>query len=101
MGRRVSPEEIEEAIRLSGLVEEVAVFGVPHELMGQMVSAVVVPQAAVKNIKKSLLEYCDTHLTTFMTPRNTIVRDMLPRTPNGKVDYESIKMAEFCEEAGN
>lgn len=92
-GYRVSPTEIEEALYATGQVGEAAAFGVPHTVLGQAVVAVVTPQSAEGIDERALLAACRESLPTFMVPsRIEIVRDPLPRNPNGKIDRKLLAM---------
>ena len=47
-GYRVSPTEIEEVVFASGLVDEVAAIGLPHETLGQSITLLVKPANGAK-----------------------------------------------------
>jgi acyl-CoA synthetase (AMP-forming)/AMP-acid ligase II len=89
-GYRVSPTEVEEAIFQSGVVSEVAVFGVPHAELGEAIVACVVPIAAPLPTA-ALLEHCRRELPTYMVPRAIECVTSLPRNPNGKIDRGVLK----------
>jgi acyl-coenzyme A synthetase/AMP-(fatty) acid ligase len=86
-GYRVSPTEIEDVVGASGLVAEVAAFGVAHPVLGQ---AIVVLATAIEGAAleaAALLAACRARLPAYMLPSMVDVRDKpLPRTPNGKID---------------
>lgn len=87
MGVRVSPEEIEGLIRESGLVRDVAVVGVPNDLTGQMVVAVVTVPEGVPDPRPAIKAFARGAMSAYMLPREYKVLDELPLTPNGKTDY--------------
>jgi acyl-CoA synthetase (AMP-forming)/AMP-acid ligase II len=93
MGARVSPGEIEELLFASGLVREVAVFGMPHDLIGDEVWAAVVARAPDQDVKRELDRYARPLMSPYMLPRRWLVLPALPRTSNGKVDYPGLKAA--------
>jgi acyl-CoA synthetase (AMP-forming)/AMP-acid ligase II len=93
MGVRVSPDEIEELLFASGLASEVAVFGMPHDLMGDEVWAAVVAKGPAQDVKRELERYARPRMSQYMQPRRWLVLQALPRTPNGKVDYPGLKAA--------
>ncbi|MCB1338169.1 MAG: AMP-binding protein [Maritimibacter sp.] len=89
-GTRVSPDEVEGLILATGLVDEVAIVGVPHEMVGHQITAVIVPRgdekAALRGLKISARET----MSNFMRPMVWHVVERLPRNPNGKVDYPKV-----------
>lgn len=92
MGVRVSPSEIEEVLYESGLVHEVAVVGKPHELLGDEICAMVVPvESEQSDIVPQLMAFARNKMSPYMVPRRFLVRDALPKTTTGKVDYPAIK----------
>jgi len=91
MGMRVSAGEVEDLLHRSGVVREVAVFGVEHDLIGDEVWAAVVPADGVENAPTQLKNYARTVMSQNMTPRRYLVRPSLPRTHTGKVDYLRLK----------
>jgi len=94
-GYRVSPGEVEEEIQSSGLVTDLAVFGLPHPLLGQgiVVIAEANPETNGEPDSKALLRYCQQNLPNFMVPHHIEWHKTLPRNPNGKIDRNSLKNA--------
>jgi len=100
-GERISPKEIEFAIcNLSG-VAEAAVVGVPDEVMGQAVKAVVVAEGGATLTSNDVLKHCSKNLELFMVPKYVDVVEDLPRTPNGKIDRKALARSHNSEGAGN
>jgi acyl-CoA ligase (AMP-forming) (exosortase A-associated) len=90
-GYRVSPTEVEEVIYATGLVDEVAAFGVDHPTLGQAIVVVVMPHAESLLSVDTLLVAAKRELPAFMVPHKIIVhRDNLPRNPNGKIDRKAL-----------
>ncbi len=93
-GYRVSPTEVEEVLYASGVVQECAVYGLPHDTLGQAVHASVLlpagtadPEAAVQQA----LLHCRRQLPSWMVPlRLQLHSDSLPRNPNGKLDRRAL-----------
>ncbi|HKQ60686.1 MAG TPA: acyl-CoA ligase (AMP-forming), exosortase A system-associated [Candidatus Polarisedimenticolaceae bacterium] len=90
-GYRISPTEIEEVLLASGLVKEAAAIGVPDEILGQAVQAVVVPQEGRPFELESLIQHCAARMPRYMVPRKVEVATVLPKTPNGKIDYPALR----------
>ncbi len=91
MGVRVNPSAIEELLHASGLVSEVAVFGRPNDLIGQEVWAAVVPKEVDPTLARRLGAYAHRAMSKYMKPRRYLVKDALPKTPTGKVDYLALE----------
>ncbi|MFT3736565.1 MAG: acyl-CoA ligase (AMP-forming), exosortase A system-associated [Rhodocyclaceae bacterium] len=85
-GYRVSPNEIEDACLATGLLREVAAFGVPHPALGQTITIVAQAlDAALTN--EALLAALRPELPAWMLPADIRLQtDSLPRNPNGKID---------------
>lgn len=56
-GNRISPTEVEEIIYNSGMISDVVVFGIPHEIYGHSVFAVVSLLPNVDLTKNQLLQH--------------------------------------------
>lgn len=89
-GYRVSPAEIEEAVHASGLVEEVAAFGVPHPDLGQAIVLLAVAPAGLA--AEALVKHCQRSLPAYMVPAHVVVQTQaFPRNPNGKLDRKLLR----------
>ena len=84
-GNRVDPQEIEDVIMESGLVIEVAVIGMPDELLGVAPEALFVSKTMGAN-QEELFVYCARRLPSYKTPRHFFTVAMLPKNGNGKID---------------
>jgi steroid-24-oyl-CoA synthetase len=85
-GENIYPFEIENRIEEHPDVEEVAVLGVDHDVLGQEVKAIVVPRAGTSIDVAQLQEFCAETLASYKVPAIIEVRtEPLPRNPTGKV----------------
>ena len=84
-GYRVSPTEIEEVAYSTGLVRDAVALGVENATLGQRVLLAVAP-AAQQFDADALLKELKSRLPLYMVPGSIVVRDALPRSPNGKFD---------------
>ncbi len=86
-GYKLSALEVEEALRESPAVAEVAVVGVADEAWGERVVAAIVPvpgragECATESIRAAMRD----RLASYKLPREVIVLDALPRNAMGKV----------------
>jgi len=89
-GYRVSPEEVEEAAFDTGTLREAAALGIAHATLGQEIILTVVPQDPTQFDPDALRAQCSKALPQFMVPGQVLVRDKLPRSPNGKIDRKAL-----------
>lgn len=82
---RVSPKDIEEVIFSIEGVEDVAVIGVPDEMLGQVIKAFVVRNKNSVIDKKAILAYCKKNLAIYKIPKIIEFIDDIPKTASGKV----------------
>jgi acyl-CoA ligase (AMP-forming) (exosortase A-associated) len=89
-GYRISPTEVEEVAYATGLVRDAVALGVDDEALGQRVRLIVAP--AVKDFDtEALLAEMKSRLPLYMVPSSVVVRDALPRNPNGKFDRALLR----------
>ena len=100
-GNRISPTEVEEAAEATGLVAEAVAFGLADAMLGQAVVLVARPSAnAIReggDVTDALARALKAELPGFMQPRHILMRDTLPRNPNGKLDRVAIEAAAKAE----
>jgi acyl-CoA synthetase (AMP-forming)/AMP-acid ligase II len=94
-GDRVSPTEIEEVAYGTTLVRDAVVrdavaFGVEDATLGQRVLLVVTPTADEFDTD-ALLDEVKCRLPLYMVPNSVVVRDAIPRSPNGKFDRALLR----------
>lgn len=90
-GYRVSPTEVEEVVYRTGLVVEAAVFGVPHETMGESILLVAKARGDEAGDTEALLAACRDQLPAYMMPTEVVWHaGGLPRNPNGKIDRKAL-----------
>jgi acyl-coenzyme A synthetase/AMP-(fatty) acid ligase len=75
-------------------VAEVAVIGLPDEILGQAVKTFIVPAPDAKLTEKDVLKYCSQNMESFMVPKYIEFMNSLPKTPNGKIDKKQLKARE-------
>jgi len=91
-GYRISPEEIEEVVHASGLVAEAVALGVPDDRLGETIVLLVTSFAPATSLDPEALRgWCAQHLPPYMVPNRVIVREVLPRNPNGKFDRAALR----------
>jgi len=87
-GVNIYPQEIENALALHPRVVDVAVIGVPDDVMGESVHAVVIPAAGSPpggELAHELTGFLRLRIAGYKVPRSYSFVDQLPRTPTGKL----------------
>jgi acyl-CoA synthetase (AMP-forming)/AMP-acid ligase II len=90
-GYRVSPTEVEEAAYDTGLVRDALALGVGDDALGQRIVLVVAPKDESSFQEQQLTCAMRSSLPRYMIPSAIVVRDGLPRSPNGKFDRSLIR----------
>jgi len=90
-GNRISPQEIEEAALATGLVAEAVALGVPDERLGQAIHLVVRVVPGILHAKEELPRKLMQELPNFMHPKQIHWRDVMPVSPNGKIDRTGLQ----------
>jgi len=87
-GVNIYPQEAENILILHPKVADVAVFGVPHDELGEEVKGVVQPidmREAGPALESELLAWCQSRLAKNKCPRTIDFEAELPRHPTGKL----------------
>jgi acyl-CoA synthetase (AMP-forming)/AMP-acid ligase II len=84
-GENIYPAEIEAVIRRLEGVADVAVIGVPDELWGEAVKALVIPQPGAVVRAGDIQRHTRAHLAEFKVPKSVEFVDQLPRNASGKL----------------
>jgi acyl-CoA synthetase (AMP-forming)/AMP-acid ligase II len=82
---RIHPNEIEAAIAELDGVAEVAVVGVPDEILGQVIKACVVMKAGAVLDAMRVKAHCRDRLAAYKIPKTVEFAAALPKTASGKV----------------
>lgn len=86
-GNKVFPDSVEEVLRLSPAVDDVAVVGAPDERLGEVPVAFVVGRPTSD---EELTSLCREHLVAYKVPAAFHWVDELPRTEVGKVRRKDL-----------
>jgi len=90
-GEKVAPAEVEAVLCSIPGVHEAAVIGVPDDVLGQAIRAFVVPSAGTTLDERQLRRELTGRLENFMVPRDIIMCESLPKSPNGKIDRKALQ----------
>lgn len=90
-GSNVYPREIEEVLYCHPSVHEALAIGVPDDVWGERVHALVVPKQKVEFNTEEFLAWCRNRLGNDKRPRSVEVADELPKSDYGKVLRREIR----------
>ncbi|MGH7476500.1 MAG: class I adenylate-forming enzyme family protein [Longimicrobiales bacterium] len=84
-GFNVYPREVEDRLQAHPAVLDVAVVGLPHEMLGELVCACVVAVEGAIVTGEEIKEWCRTALADYKVPDLVRFLDSFPLTGSGKV----------------
>ena len=90
-GEKVSPVEIENIIYKMDGIKEVAVIGIPDEIIGESIVAFVTTYRKNEISWKDIQKECALKLENFMVPHKVVLLDEMPKSTNGKIDKNKLK----------
>lgn len=86
-GEKVFPEEVESALKSHPDVFDALVIGVPDNLLGQRVAALIEPRPGRTVDFADLDAHVRRSIAGYKVPRSLWLVDTIGRTPSGKPDY--------------
>jgi fatty-acyl-CoA synthase len=90
-GYNIYATEVENCINGHPAVEMSAVVGVPHEIWGEAVHAVVILRRGQSVSGEELIRFCKEHLARYKAPKFIDIVDHLPLSPIGKVLRREVR----------
>jgi acyl-CoA synthetase (AMP-forming)/AMP-acid ligase II len=90
-GFNIYPREVEDVLMSYPGVAEAAVIGVPHEMWGEAVKAVVVLQDGVNVSEAQIIEHCKRNLAGYKKPASVDFTKEIPKNLYGKVNRRMLK----------
>ncbi|MFI5085212.1 MAG: long-chain fatty acid--CoA ligase [Actinomycetales bacterium] len=97
-GYNIYPREVEEVLYEHPAVAEAAVVGVPDELHGEEVVAVVALKdgadrnGSTEKIAAEIASFVQERVAAYKYPRRVVIVDALPKGPTGKILKREIKV---------
>lgn len=96
LGYRISPNEVEQMARHSGLVQDAVATGTSHPEMGAVIHLHVVPHQSDTFSEEDLRGYFREQAPRYLWPAEITMHPQFPRTPNGKVDRRAVLDKTSC-----
>jgi long-chain acyl-CoA synthetase len=91
-GENVYPVEVEKTILQHPAVKEVAVIGVPHSDFGEAIKAICVLKPGYNLPEDEIIDFVGKRIARYKKPKNVLFVDSLPKTGEGSVDREMVKV---------
>ncbi len=99
-GENIYSTEVEQALYSHPQILEAAVIGVPHEVWGETVAAVIVPKEGQTVDHEEVKEYCRQSLAGYKVPKILYEMEQLPRNASGKVLKYRLRTQYSEDESG-
>jgi acyl-CoA synthetase (AMP-forming)/AMP-acid ligase II len=90
-GYRVSPTEIEEEAYSTGMVRDAVALGMDDAKLGQRILLVASPAGSNGLDRAELISAMKRRMPSYMVPTAIVVRNEIPRSPNGKFDRAMLR----------
>lgn len=84
-GENIYPREIDEVLYQHPQIGAAAVIGVPDELYGEEVAAVVVLKSGAEVSEQEVIEFCKARLADYKCPKTVRFVEDIPKGPTGKL----------------
>jgi len=90
-GQNVYTSDIESVLSIHPKVAEAVVLGIPDELRGEVVGAVVCLKKGNVATEQEIRRFCLERIASYRVPKQVIFIDSLPRTAAGNINKQSIR----------
>lgn len=100
-GHRISPQEIEDVILQLENVADCGIVGIPDDIMGEAIVAIVETKIKTSKFQKEIIDYCNNKLPSYKVPKRIEFVKKIPLTSFYKKDYSRIREMMINEEIKN
>jgi len=90
-GQNIYPSDVEDVLYTHPKVVEAVVVGIPDELRGEVVRAVISLKVGKAATEREIKQFCLGRLANYKVPKQVIFLDSLPKTITGKIRKEDLK----------
>ena len=88
-GENIYPVQIEDFLSACPKIKDVAVIGLADERLGEIVAAIIEPEAGAECTEEEIEAFCH-QLPRYKRPRRIIFADV-PRNPTGKIEKPKLR----------
>jgi acyl-CoA synthetase (AMP-forming)/AMP-acid ligase II len=89
-GYNIYPREVEDVLRTHPAVDDVSVIGIPHEILGELICACVVPVEGAIVTGDELRAFAREQVADYKVPDLVRFFDAFPLTGSGKVKRREL-----------
>ena len=90
-GENIYPPEVEALLQKHPKILMSAVIGTPHDTMGEVGKAYIVPKDNITLTAEEVINYCTDKLARIKIPREVVFRKELPLTAVGKIKKDTLR----------
>ncbi len=90
-GQNIYPSDIEDVLSTHPKVAEAAVVGIPDELRGEVIRAVISLKAGETATEQEIKRFCLERIANYKVPKQVVFLDSLPKTATGEIRKEDLK----------
>ena len=90
-GYQIYPREVEDQLRAHPAVDDVSVIGIPHDVLGELVCACIVPVEGAVITGRELKEFARDTMADYKVPDLVRFFDTFPMTGSGKVKRRELE----------
>jgi len=90
-GQNIYPSDIEDVLYTHPKVAEAAVVGIPDELRGEVIRAIISLKAGEVATEQEIKRFCLERIANYKVPKQVIFLDSLPKAATGKFRKEDLK----------
>jgi long-chain acyl-CoA synthetase len=90
-GENIAPREVEEVLFTHPKVAEAAVIGIADEVYGENIKAFVVLRPGQEATAEAIIEFCQTKLKRFKSPKEVSFLPALPKNLVGKILRKELR----------
>lgn len=84
-GENVASADVEVALFRHPKISDVSIIGLPDEVWGEAITAVVVPAPGESLDEEEVIAWSKENMARYKVPKRVVIVDKLPRNPSGKV----------------
>ena len=84
-GENVASADVEVALFRHPKISDVSIIGLPDEVWGEAITAVVVPAPGESLDEEEVIAWSKENMARYKVPKRVVIVDELPRNPSGKV----------------
>jgi acyl-CoA synthetase (AMP-forming)/AMP-acid ligase II len=90
-GYQIYPREVEDQLRAHPAVDDVCVIGVPHDILGELVCACIVPVEGAVITGSEIKDFAQDTMADYKVPDLVRFFDAFPMTGSGKVKRRELE----------